>query len=143
MSQFIPPRADYRELITKLFAQVGYHQTMQLTLDKLEPGVALVSMPISDRVNQHLGTVHAGAVIGLADSAVGSAAATLLEADESIVSSNFSVALMRPGLGKRLTARGEVIKRGKRLIFCEGRVFGDNGELIAQVGVTMAVIPAG
>ena len=142
MSQFIPPRADYRELITELFAQVGYHQTMKLTLDRLEPGVALVSMPVSDRVNQHLGTVHAGAVIGLADSAVGSAAATLLEADESIVSSNFSVALIRPGMGKRLSARGEVIKRGKRLIFCEAKVYGDDRELIAQVGVTMAVIPA-
>lgn len=81
-----------------------------------------------------------GVLIGLADNAVGAAAASLITEKQSLLSTNFAVALMRPGRGERIKAVGVVVKRGKRLLFCEARLYGDDGELLTQASVTLAVV---
>ena len=140
MHRYTPASDDYQQAVVRFFENVPFHKTIGATLDKIEPGYAEVSLALTDSLCQHHGSLHAGALIGLADTAVGAAAASLITEKQSILSTNFAVSLMRPGVGERIRAVGEVIKRGKRLLFCEARLYGDNGALITQVSITLAVV---
>ncbi len=55
-----------------------------------------------------------------------------------VVPASLSVQLLRPAPLGLLTARGTVLKRGKRLCTAEGEVFAE-GKLVTKVLVTFAV----
>ena len=142
MPRYQPATDNYKEGVRRFFDNVPFHDTIGAQLDKIEPGYAEVSLAKADHLCQQLGFLHAGVLIGLADNAVGAAAASLITEEQSLLSTNFAVALMRPGVGERVRAVGEVVKRGKRLLFCEAKLYGDDGELMVQVSVTLAVVLA-
>jgi uncharacterized protein (TIGR00369 family) len=49
---------------------------------------------------------------------------------------NASVNFLRPGSGKTLSARSQVINRGKRTCLVETEVFSDSGKLVAKISTT-------
>lgn len=140
MHRYTPAANDYEQAVKRFFENVPFHKTIGARLDKIEPGYAEVSLAKTEALCQQLEFLHAGVLIGLADNAVGAAAASLITEKQSLLSTNFAVALMRPGRGERIKAVGVVVKRGKRLLFCEARLYGDDGELLTQVSVTLAVV---
>ena len=82
---------------------------------------------------QHLnpfGTVNAGAIYALAETAFGAAA----NADgTAAVAVNLSIAYVRPATGPVLTARAEELSAGHRMATYSVKVFNGDGALAADV----------
>ena len=93
------------------------------TLDELEEGRAVISMPISDRVTQQHGFFHGGAVGALADTACGYAALSMVPPGKAGLTAEYKINLISPADGDRLIAIGQVIKPGRMLMVCQGDVF--------------------
>lgn len=104
-----------------------------------EKGVVIYEMTIGEK---HLATpqaAHGGSLAGLIDAALGVACLTeVCEEDKVVATVSLTVNYIRPALlHDKITAIGQVIKKGKSLLFVEGRVTNQHGELIATASGTM------
>lgn len=103
-------------------------------LTEIREGYAEAVMEITeDKLNAN-GVVQGGAVFTLADLAFAGAANSFEGLRASAM--NASVNFLRPGSGKTLTARSQVINRGKRTCLVETEVFSDSGKLVAKISTT-------
>jgi uncharacterized protein (TIGR00369 family) len=82
-----------------------------------------IALPTSRAVSQQHGFVHAGALASIADSAAGYAALTLMPPGAGVLTTEFKINLLAPGLGERIMARGKVIKAGRTLTLAQTDVF--------------------
>lgn len=140
MTTFTPRITDFAASVQKLFDSIPFYRTLQITLDKIEPGHVTAKMLRQGGVLQQDGFYHAGVLTALADAVGGSAAATLLGKGENIVSVNFAVSLLRPARAEMLRAEGRVIKAGKKFYFAEAEIFADNSDdLLAKASITLTV----
>ena len=99
--------------------------------------------PFDARFTQQDGFLHAGTVATLMDSACGYAAFTLMPVGARVLSVEFKVNLLSPARGERFRAEGRVIKAGRTITVCEGKLFsiqGTDETLCAQMQATMICI---
>jgi uncharacterized protein (TIGR00369 family) len=88
-----------------------------------------------------VGTLHGGMIATLADTATGLAYRTVLEPGTSHVTSSLTVAFLVPGRGGTVTAKGRVLKRGRRFGYAEADVVDEEGTLLARATATFTVLP--
>jgi uncharacterized protein (TIGR00369 family) len=88
-----------------------------------------------------LGTVHGGLACTLLDTVLGCAAHTTLEAGIGYTSIDLAVKYLRPITLQKgaLRAEGSVVKTGSRVIFTEGRLSTEDGELLATATSTLLI----
>ena len=137
----LPPETEQR--VRESFAQQGLISTLNGKLTLLEPGRANIQMPFDERFTQQDGFLHAGVVTTLMDSACGYAAYTLMPENSRVLSVEFKVNFLYPAQGKFFRAEGQVIKPGKTLTICEGKLFASqNGQekLVAVMQATMICV---
>ena len=106
-------------------------------------GHVLYKMTIS---KDHLATpfaAHGGSVAALIDAALGVACLTEVCEDMKVVSTvNLTISFLNPAhSGDVLSADALVTKSGKRILFVEGKVSNQKGELIATASATMNAYP--
>jgi len=101
--------------------------TMEITPDHLATPVA----------------AHGGSVSALMDATLGVACLSEVCEEGRIVSTvSFSIQYVSPArLNDLLTATAHVIKSGKRLLFVEGKIVNQKGDLIAMATGTMNAYP--
>jgi uncharacterized protein (TIGR00369 family) len=116
-------------------------KTLDFTLIRVEPGVALFQgKPGSAHFNP-MGTVHGGWFATMLDSALGCAVHTMMPAGRGYTTAELSVNFVRglsPAVG-RVRAEGKVIHCGKQLATAEARLFGPDGTLFAHATTTCLV----
>jgi len=115
---------------------------MDFTIES--PGHILYSMPITE---QHLATpiaAHGGAVSALMDATMGVCALSQVLEDKKVVSTiEMKISFIAPGLlGDTLIATAQIIKSGKRLLFVEGEIKNQKGDLVAIATGTFNSYPA-
>ena len=94
-----------------------------LRLVEAEPGRSLVEMLTSDAMTNFQGICHGGFIALLADSAMGSALATVLPEGEKHMSFDLKLSFMRPvKIGQVVRATGTVIHHGRRTAVGECRL---------------------
>jgi uncharacterized protein (TIGR00369 family) len=96
-----------------------------------------------DRHGNPIGITHGGFGATLLDSAMSCAVHTLLAAGETYVTTDLHVSFVKaitPATG-RVTARGEVISRGRRLATARGTLTDTSGRVLAT-GVATCMIMA-
>ncbi len=106
----------------------------------VKPGEVIIELPIRPDLTQQHGFVHAGIITLVADAACGFAALTLMPPNAQVLSVEFKVNLLSPAVGKKLIARGWVVKPGKTLTVCMGEIHARNGgedKLVAMMVATM------
>ncbi|AEA45139.1 PaaI family thioesterase [Fluviicola taffensis] len=96
--------------------------------------------------NNHLATpfaAHGGSVAALIDAALGVACLTEVCEDLKVVSTvNLTISYLIPALKDDvLLADAQVIKSGKRILFVEGKITNQKGELVATASATMNAYP--
>src|SRR3546814_3570842 len=73
--------------------------------------------------------VHGGVLGFLADNAMAGAASTMRPEGKDVLTSEYKLNLLRPAIGDRITARGEVVKAGRTQCVVEARIYArDKGE---------------
>ncbi len=105
------------------FAGQGMMALLGARLERIEPGIVEVVLPVRPEVTQHDGFVHAGAVTTILDTASGFAARTLMPPGSGVLSIDFSVHLMRPAVGTRIRAVAEVTKPGRTVTFVRAEAY--------------------
>ncbi|RJP46819.1 MAG: PaaI family thioesterase [Anaerolineaceae bacterium] len=122
-----------QEMLTSLGAEIAL----------LKAGEFHLTAPYDARFTQQDGFLHAGIVTTLMDSACGYAAYSLMPAASRVLSVEFKVNLLSPARGQRFRAEGRVIKHGRTLTVCEGKLFSIEKEeesLCAIMQATMICI---
>jgi uncharacterized protein (TIGR00369 family) len=86
--------------------------------------------------------IHGGMVTTILDSAMGGAAWSVLTADEVFLTADLRVEFYRATRPGPLVAKGLVIKRTSRLVFCSAELFDAEDRLLASSRCTQTVLPA-
>lgn len=114
-----------------------HHIGADLTL--IEPGRVEAELSLELIHQQQRGFAHGGLIATMADLVAGFAGVTLIPDDHGMVTAELKVSYLNPGIGKKIVAKGWVLKAGRRLHFCESEVWCDD-KLIAKATATMAVV---
>ncbi len=133
----------YREMVERVFRQAGFVRDLGVELADVGPGWCETTLAIGPRHLQQDGLVHAGVQATLGDHTAGAAAATLVAANEYVLTLEFKINLWRAARGTQLVCRGEVVKPGKSFSFVESSVFvvhADRREQVSSVLATIAVL---
>ncbi len=89
------------------------------------------------------GNLQGGILAAFADSVLGGACAAHISEDLYPALAEMKISFLRPARsGTTITGSARVLKVGKRLLFVEGEVTGEDGELIAKVSGTEVPAPA-
>lgn len=136
-----PRHAGFAEKAQAIMAQAPFVQWLGIRLTRIEPGDCEAVLAIRPDHLQQDGFVHAGVVATLADHTAGAAAGTLVAADETILSIEYKINLLRPAVGTVLRCRGVVLRQGRTISVAEAEVFAGTPEkLVAKATVTLAVV---
>ena len=113
----------------------GFHREVGFVIDPTAsgPGVCTVAGTVEKRhlnINQ---IVHGGVYATILDTAMGGAVVTVLKPDEVTATTSLYVEFLRPAReGQRLSARGEVVRRGRHLAFVKGDLVDGDGTALSQ-----------
>ncbi len=115
---FEPAYPDFATTVRESFACQAFMTTLGATLARVAPGEVDLELPVHAGLTQQHGSVHAGALASLLDSAAGYAALTLMPAGAGVVSVEFKLNLLEPARGERMLALGRVVRAGRTLTTC-------------------------
>lgn len=110
-------------------------------LNRFEPGQAELELPLTERLGQQHGYVHGGVISYLADNALTFAGGSVLG---DSLTAEYKINYLRPASGKRLIARAEVVRGGRRQAVCQCRIFAinDDDEYLVALA-TGTIFPVG
>jgi uncharacterized protein (TIGR00369 family) len=135
-----PKDADFEARVRASFARQTFMATLGATLARVAPGEVDIELVVREALSQQHGSVHAGALASVLDSAAGYAALTLMPADAAVVSVEFKVNMLEPAHGERVLARGRVVRAGRTLSVCTAEAWayaGNRETLVATLQGTM------
>ena len=140
---FTPLNPDYARRVRDSFARQAAMRLIGAVIIEVEPGHVTIELPVRDDLTQQHKFVHGGIVGMIADSAGGYAAFTLMPADASVLTVEYKINMLAPATGKRLVARGSVLKPGRTLSVVRADVYGLGGaqdKLVATMQQTLMVM---
>jgi uncharacterized protein (TIGR00369 family) len=130
---------EIRDRVAAIFDRAPFMADLGVRLLGVGEGWVETEVDLVPRLRQQHGFAHAGVVSTLADHSAGAAATTIVEEGQSVLTADFSIHLLRPGAGEKLTSRGEVVRAGKNLIVTKADVWAD-GKHCARYTGTMSVV---
>ena len=110
---------------------VPFAKLLGIEVDSLEPGHAVLSMPMRDDLMRNGGIAHGGAVATLIDSAMAFAIIQLLGESEHTVTVDITIHYLRPLSAGTARASARVVRAGNRVITVSAELFDHNDKLAA------------
>lgn len=112
-------------------------------LDKSVPGRTTWQMFADERFANPAGVLQGGFVTALADAAMGAATITHLQGERTYSANvELKMSFVRPAVvGSTLTAVGEVVGGGRRVLFCECSITDEADRLVARASSTYLLTP--
>ena len=133
---------DIAANIRQSFAEQSMLATLGAHITHLSLGKVEIEVPISARVlNQH-NFAHAGLGFTIGDTAGGYAALSYQEAGSNVVTVEYKVNYLEPGIGQYLRAIGRVIRPGSRISVVATDVLAINGDDIKKIAVMQGTMMA-
>ena len=86
--------------------------------------------------------IQGGLVTALLDAAMGGACWSVLDADQAFLTADLRVEFLRSTRVGTVRATGTIVRRTRRVVFCEAQLFDDTGLLLAASRCTQVVLPA-
>jgi acyl-coenzyme A thioesterase 13 len=120
------------------FGHIGFDCSLAgMTLDTVEPGRAVVRLPVTNAVCNPVGTLHGGAIATLVDDAGTIALMTTDAESRPGVTTDLSVSYLSAApLGDVVLAEARTLKAGRTLAFVEVAIRNAQGKLLAQGRMT-------
>lgn len=131
---------NYRELIVEKLLGQRFMHYIGFQLDRIEPGLVTAGMVIEEHILQQTNFVHGGATATLADLVMGFAAYTLVAEEQVVLTADLKVSYLNPGQGDKITAKGFVIKAGRKMIFCEGEIYCEKNGVLTMIAKASAIM---
>lgn len=121
--ELVARNPDYRKQVKTSFERQGYMRFLGASLTDLAPGYCEIQVPFREELSQQHGYFHGGVVGSLADNAGGFAGASLMSAEQTVLTVEYKVNLYAPADGDILIARGRVAKSGRTLTITHTDLF--------------------
>ena len=137
--RFQPQDVDFEQRIRRSFGRQKAMALIGASLGAVAPGRVEVLLPFRDDLTQQKGFVHGGIIGMIADTACGYAAYSLMPASASLVTAEYKINILAPGLGA-LRALGEVIKPGRTLTVARAEVYAGDGRHVASMQQTLMML---
>ncbi|WP_430430520.1 PaaI family thioesterase [Oceanicaulis sp.] len=139
-----PPEAAVADaaLLREVIKVQPFTRWTGLEVIKAEDGAVETRLVLrKNDMTQHHGFLHGGLVGFLADNAAAYAAATMVG---DVVTSQFTVNFLSPGIGSAFRARAQVIKAGKRQVVVRVDIIAEQDEGEKLIAVAQAtILPVG
>ena len=121
----MPPvqNPDFRNSVKKFVSEMPIIQLLGLQFQNIEAGEVEVTMNYREELSFAPGAYQAGAIGTIMDVAASCAMATLLPANWSLATVDYTVKILAPARGSSFTARGRAISSGKTLSVGEAQVY--------------------
>lgn len=119
-----------------------FTRTFNCNLVQADEGYVVFEGETDEKLLNPLGIVHGGWALTLIDSVTGCAAHSTLPAGSSYTTVETKTNFVRPiahNLGK-VKAEGRVIAKGRKIITAEGKIFSEDGKLLAHGTATLIVL---
>lgn len=143
----IPKDPQFEARVRDSFAKQTFMATLGATLARVAPGEVTIHLPVREALSQQHGSVHAGAVASVLDSAAGYAALSLMPEGAAVLSVEFKLNLLEPAVGQRIEARARVVRSGRTLTACTAEAWAIDAEgherLVAILQGTMMCLQGG
>jgi uncharacterized protein (TIGR00369 family) len=134
-----------KKLVERIFRNANFLETVGIELIGYGGGWCEMQLRVSPAHHQQHGFVHAGALMTLADHACGGAAATTVPVGKDVITIENKVSFLRPGTGKLLKCRADVLKSGKNVIFVEAAITTvreNSTVMLVKASSTLSIIAA-
>lgn len=130
------------EKVRDRFARSAFHSSfLGVRLGRIKPGSVEVELDVETHHLNLFGTLHGGLIATLADTATGLAMLTSLDDGMTHVTTSLSVTFLAQARSGTVTARGRVLKLGRRFGYAEADVVDADGALLARAAATFSVMP--
>ena len=110
---------------------VPFARLLGIEVESIEPGHAVLTMPIRDDLKQNHGIAHGGSIAAVIDSAMAIAIMPLLGENEKTTTVDLTIHYMRPLTGGTARASARVVRAGRRIITVSAELFDEHGKLAA------------
>jgi uncharacterized protein (TIGR00369 family) len=133
----------FQKKVRESFGRQLFMKTLGAQVVSIGRGSVEIRFPFHSKLIQQNGFVHAGAVTSIMDSACGYAAMSVSSEDADVLSVEFKINFVAPGVGESFVARASVKRAGKRLVVCTADAFAfsqGQEKLIATMLATMMII---
>ena len=113
-----------------------------MTVETIEPGVAVAVAEASTTHHNPHGFVHGGVLFTMVDTSMGAATMSTLGDGRRCSTIELQLRFLRPVVDGRIEVRTQVVKPGRRIVHLESRVTDQHGRLVATATGSFAVIDA-
>ncbi|MEP3244735.1 MAG: PaaI family thioesterase [Sneathiella sp.] len=110
-----------------IFESQKFMHHLGVEITALSEGACEMTLDYRDSWSQHNGFFHGGVIGTLADNAAGAAAATLMQAGENCLTTEYKLNLLAPAKGDKIVAVSKIIKSGRSLKVAESNVYSMTG----------------
>jgi len=117
------------QLATYFDEEVTFSKHIKIKVKDVEPGRAALYVDVEDIHCNGNGSLHGGVYTSLIDNATGLAVSSLVGLRTATI--QMDTHFLEPVSGGRITCRGEVVHRTRRTATAEGRVYDEEGNLVA------------
>jgi uncharacterized protein (TIGR00369 family) len=140
---FIPKDLNFKERIQHKMLTNNFMQYIGFKATQIEAGKISGELILEEHHLQQSKFLHGGVTATLADLVAGFASFTLVNSNQTVVTSDLKIAYLNPGIGQKVLAKGWVIKAGNTLHFAEAEIICVNEgseTLVAKGYLTFAVV---
>ena len=129
---------DFETRVRGSFNTQEFMRLIGARLERVEPGAVDVALSFREDLTQQDGFLHAAVLAGIADSACGYAAYTLMPAGSAVLSVEFKLNLLRPAKGSRFRAEARVLRAGRTISVVQANVLAfEASEHVGKIVATM------
>ena len=128
---------------TSLNAGAAHAELMGVVFDSFDREREEITLRLTapDSFITPRGSVQGGLVAGFLDEVMGWAHVWATDQEEAPLNLDINMTLLRPVMAGPLIGKGRVIRRGRRVIFLEGELFDEAGNLLARTSSTAIPTP--
>jgi len=113
---------DVGRTVRDSLGRQAFMRLLGATAAVVEPGHVVIEVPYREDLCQQNGFLHAGVLTSVADSACGYAALSRMPEGSDVLSVEFKVNLLAPGVGELFRADARVVRSGRTLTVCQAEV---------------------
>jgi len=133
-----------KERVEDIFNKGNFVNDIGMRIRSIDVGKVETGIEIQKKHLQQHGFIHMGVQSTMADHTAGMCATTTIEEGKAILTTSFSMNLLRPAIGDSLRCVSTILKAGRNVVFVESEVFSRNKEietLVSKSTVSLSVVP--